>query len=337
MSLSKGLRLGLLVGFPSVVCLTLVPWFLVEVFLPPRGSGGTTRIVSIPKSYSASQIAALLHREGTLHSEWPFLWYVRLKGLGAELKAGEYELASSATVVEIVNKLHQGEYFHHRVTIPEGLTIQETIEQFLRTGIGNRHLFEKAMQLGDLIQDLDPAAQDLEGYLFPDTYFITPDMDEEYLVRTMVKRFRDVWNGDYQRRAQELRMSAREVTTLASLIEKETSLDVERELVSAVFHNRLHLNIKLACDPTVIYAVKRVKPFDGIIHQSDLRLDSPYNTYLYTGLPPGPIANPGRKSIQAALRPAPVDYLYFVSKNDGSHYFSSNYRIHRRAVKKYQN
>ena len=152
----------------------------------------------------------------------------------------------------------------------------------------------------------------------------------------MIESFRQTWTPEHSRRARELQLSIREVVTLASLIEKETALDQERPLVSAVFHNRLQQNLKLACDPTVIYAVKQVKEFDGIIHQSDLDLDSPYNTYLYPGLPPGPIANPGLESIEAALYPAQVDYLYFVSTNDGSHYFSNNYRDHNRAVRQYQ-
>ncbi len=337
MTLTKRVRLGLLLGTTSAACLALLAWFLGEVFLTHPKSTVPPRIVSIPNGYSAPQIASLLRREGVLDSEWPFLWYVRFKGLSEGLKAGEYELTASASVAEVTSKLHQGECFYHRVTIPEGLTIQETVEQFLGLGIGSRRGFETAIQRGDLVHDLDSAATDLEGYVFPDTYFITRDMSEEYIMRAMVGRFRQIWDTDYRRRAQELQMTVREVTTLASLIEKETGLNVERALVSAVFHNRLLQNIRLACDPTVIYAVKRIKPFDGIIHQSDLRLDSPYNTYLYPGLPPGPIANPGHESIRAALIPAPVDYLYFVSKNDGSHFFSKNYRMHQRAVRKYRN
>ena len=337
MRLTRRTRLALLLATASAACLALLAWFLGEVYLTHPESTAPPRIVFIPNGYSAPQIASLLRREDVLDSEWPFLWYVRLKGLGDGLKAGEYELTAAASVAEIAAKLHRGDYFYHRVTIPEGLTIQETVEQLLRLGTGSRHGFEMAMQRGDLVHDLDPAATDLEGYVFPDTYFITRDMSEESIVRAMVSRFRQIWDTDYRRRAQELQMTAQQVTTLASLIEKETGLDDERALVSAVFHNRLLQNIRLACDPTVIYAVKRIKPFDGIIHQSDLKLDSPYNTYLYTGLPPGPIANPGRKSIRAALRPAPVDYLYFVSKNDGSHFFSRNYRNHLRAVRKYRN
>ncbi len=152
----------------------------------------------------------------------------------------------------------------------------------------------------------------------------------------MVRTFRRLWTAERSRRAREIDLSMREVITLASLIEKETGLARERPLVSAVFQNRLRRNVRLACDPTVIYAVKRVKEYDGVINQSDLNLDSPYNTYLYPGLPPGPISNPGMESIDAALYPADVNYLYFVSTNDGSHFFSSNYRNHRQAVRQYQ-
>jgi UPF0755 protein len=188
----------------------------------------------------------------------------------------------------------------------------------------------------EAIADLDPEAQNLEGYLFPDTYYLTRGMNEVEIVQSMIDGFRSVWSKEYDVRSRELAMTVREIITLASLIEKEAALPHERDLVSAVFHNRLRLNMKLACDPTVIYAVKLTKPYDGVINQSDLELDSPYNTYLYAGLPPGPIANPGEKAIQSALYPADSNYLFFVSRNDGSHVFSSNYRDHSRAVQQFQ-
>jgi UPF0755 protein len=156
------------------------------------------------------------------------------------------------------------------------------------------------------------------------------------VILSMISNLRKLWTQEKADQARELDLTLREVLTLASLIEKESGLESERNLVSAVFHNRLKIGMKLASDPTVIYAVKRIKEYDGIIHRSDLQLDSPYNTYLYPGLPPGPIANPGLASIKAALHPADVDFLYFVSKNDGSHFFSRHFRDHNRAVQQYQ-
>jgi UPF0755 protein len=152
----------------------------------------------------------------------------------------------------------------------------------------------------------------------------------------MVQNFRQFWNLERQDQARQVGMTVREAVTLASLIEKETGTPSERPLVSAVFHNRLDLGIKLMCDPTVIYAVRLLKPYDGVINQSDLAVNSPYNTYLYPGLPPGPITNPGARAIEAALNPAPADYLYFVSRNDGTHIFSRDYGSHQRAVERYQ-
>ena len=225
---------------------------------------------------------------------------------------------------------------HHKVTIREGMTVREIAEQLEQEGFGTAELYEKAIQQTASIADLDSVAEDLEGYLFPETYLVTRSMTESEIVSAMVKTFRRLWTAERSRRAREIDLSMREVITLASLIEKETGLARERPLVSAVFQNRLRRNVRLACDPTVIYAVKRIKEYDGVISQSDLNLDSPYNTYLYPRLPPGPISNPGMESIDAALYPADVNYLYFVSTNDGSHFFSSNYRNHRQAVRQYQ-
>ena len=192
------------------------------------------------------------------------------------------------------------------------------------------------MHDGGLVADLEPEARDLEGYLLPETYFLSRKSTEADLVQMMVDSFRRLWTSRLSRQAGQTGLTIREIVTMASLIEKETGSEVERPLVSAVFHNRLRLGMKLMCDPTVIYAVKLAKNFDGIIHQSDLDFDSPYNTYLYPGLPPGPITNPGRASLEAALSPAETDYLYFVSKNDGTHVFSANYSAHREAVVRYQ-
>jgi UPF0755 protein len=237
---------------------------------------------------------------------------------------------------EVVETIAAGRVFYHRVTVPEGLGMKEIAQIFVEAKFGSLPRFLSVMQNGDLVADLDDEASDLEGYLFPETYFLTTGSSESEIIELMLGNFRQFWTSENQRRAKELGMTVREVVTLASLIEKETGLGQERPLVSSVFHNRLRMNMKLACDPTVIYAVQRVKPYDGVIHQSDLQLDSPYNTYLYPGLPPGPIANPGRLAIEAALFPAESDYLYFVSRNDGSHVFSKGYRDHARAVRKYQ-
>jgi UPF0755 protein len=189
----------------------------------------------------------------------------------------------------------------------------------------------------NLIADIDPEATTLEGYLFPDTYEYTTNTTREQQVEAMVKRFRKVYTPEMQKRAKELGMTARQVITLASLIEKEARVDNERELISSVFHRRLKLGAPLACDPTLIYAALLENKYRGKIYKSDLERKSPYNTYKNAGLPPGPIASPGRRSIQAALFPADTDYFYFVvdaTKNDGSHKFSSSSSEHEAAVRR---
>ena len=196
--------------------------------------------------------------------------------------------------------------------------------------------FASASGQTEWISGWDDAATDMEGYLFPETYHFPKGTPTEKLVEAMVTQFKKTFNENWQRRADELGMTVREVVILASLIEKETSIPEERTLVSAVFHNRLRIGMKLDCDPTIIYALKQQDRFGDRLRTKDLRFDSPYNTYLYPGLPPGPICNPGQGCLEAALYPAASKYLYFVSKNDGSHHFSLTLREHLRAVQKYQ-
>ena len=327
---------GFIGALTSVISGLALLWFLIALYKPYQGYLGSQQIISIPLGQTTSQIALNLQNQGIIRSSLLFRWYVRLGYTSSSLKAGEYRLQNAVNLSEVATKIQQGLVNYYRVTIREGMTIREIIRQFDSEGFGAVKKYQKVLQEISLIADLDPLAKNLEGYLFPETYFVTRSMTESEIVATMVKEFRTVWTADRSQRAGEIGLTMREVITLASLIEKETSLPEERPLVSAVFQNRLRKNIRLACDPTVIYAVKQIKEYDGIINQSDLALDSPYNTYRYRGLPPGPISNPGLESIDAALHPANVNYLYFVSKNDGSHFFSSNYRNHHRAVQQYQ-
>ncbi len=331
----KGLALP--AGLATLAVVALLMWFFVQIHQPYQGYPEPSRIVLIERGWTLPRIAEALHSQGIIQSSSIFRWYVWLAFEPSSLKAGEYQFEGPHNLPAVLEKLLLGQVHHYRITIPEGLILEEVAERLTENGFGEENQFLEAMKEIDRIRDWDPAAEiNLEGYLFPDTYFFPRGVKEGAIVRSMIESFRQTWTPEHSRRARELQLSIREVVTLASLIEKETALDQERPLVSAVFHNRLQQNLKLACDPTVIYAVKQVKEFDGIIHQSDLDLDSPYNTYLYPGLPPGPIANPGLESIEAALYPAQVDYLYFVSTNDGSHYFSNNYRDHNRAVQQYQ-
>jgi len=292
--------------------------------------------VQIARGATVSEIGEILEARGIISSARLFRLYVYMNGLSARLKAGEYRFSEAVSLADVVKAIEAGQIYYHRVTIPEGLEIPLIAELFVKARFGTISGFLSVMNRGDMIADLDPVAENLEGYLFPETYFLTLGMTEHEIVDMMLQNFRRFWTPERQERARELGMTVREILTLASLIEKEAALDQERALVSAVFHNRLRKDMRLACDPTVIYAVKRIKPYDGVINQSDLELDSPYNTYLYTGLPPGPITNPGRLAIEAALYPADTDYLYFVSRNDGSHVFSARYQEHAEAVRRFQ-
>ncbi len=311
-------------------------WFSVLLHRPYQGFFGQEKLVFIRPGYSLPQIAETLESHGVITSARLFKAYARLGLLNASLRAGEYRFHRPASIVEVAEKLRHGHIHHHRIMVPEGLTMNEITAQLVSKDFGRRDRYQTALRATQVISNLDPLAKNLEGYLFPETYFLTRGMSAREIVELMVTHFKRIWTSDRDQRAAKLGLSPREVVTLASLIEKEAARDEERQLISAVFHNRLRRNFKLSCDPTVVYAVKLVQEHDGIIHQSDLNFNSPYNTYLYPGLPPGPIANPGLKSIDAALYPASVDYLYFVSKNDGSHLFSSTYIDHSRAVSKYQ-
>lgn len=318
----------------SLVGLALL-YLMVAVFRPYQGHQQQSVTVQIARGSTTNGIAKLLEFQGIVFSGAIFELYARFFDPGP-LQAGEYRFQGSANIPFVVKKLQRGLVFYHRVLVPEGLSMDEVVERLVQEDFGTPQQFRRQLEDISLVSDVDPLAKNLEGYLFPDTYFVTRHSGEKQIIRAMVRNFRNVWTSQRLDRARQLKLTTREVLTLASLIEKETGIPGERPLVSAVYHNRLRSKLKLQCDPTVIYALKLAAEYDGIIHQSDLRLDSPYNTYLYGGLPPGPIASPGLASIDAALYPADVDYLYFVAKDNGGHFFSANYGEHRRAVRQYQ-
>jgi UPF0755 protein len=237
---------------------------------------------------------------------------------------------------QIVDKMVRGDVVHHMVTFPEGTHLEEMARIVASQGIPPAAFLEVAKDVS-LISDLDPEAKDLEGYLFPDTYEVEPRRPDAAaaLVKRMVHRFREV-AGPMAGKVNESGRSLREVVTLASLVELETARKDERPHIAAVFLNRLRRRMPLQTDPTVIYALRRAGTWDGNIHKDDLDIASRYNTYRVAGLPPGPIAAPGREAIRAVLEPMPSDDLYFVSRNDGSHQFSRTLAEHERAVDLYQ-
>jgi UPF0755 protein len=328
----------LLLIFAAVAAVVLVAGVLAFRYLgqPYKGYPADEAFVEVPAGSGVSAIGRRLVDAGVVRNIAEFRLAMRLHGAGRTLKAGEYRFSGALRPSEVIDKLARGDVFLRPITFPEGLTMWEMADIAASHEVGTREAFLNAVREGSLVRDVDPSATDLEGYLFPETYALPRRETAEALVAQMAKRFLEVYDEGLRREAAARGWTTRAVVTLASLIEKETSRPEERPIVSAVYHNRLRLGIGLQCDPTVIYALQRAGRWNGNLTRDNLHFDSPYNTYRYAGLPPGPIAAPGRASLEAALRPATVDYLYFVSRNDGSHVFAATLDEHNRNVHKFQ-
>jgi len=310
-------------------------WLL---FVPPSKTA-LAKLIFIKKGTHLKKVSEILKQEGVIKNRHFFILLTKVLGKKAKVKAGEYEFHTQMLPLEILDALVKGQVKHHLVTIPEGYTLSQ-IAQLLEdlNLVEKKGFLQKASSSAFITSlGLSPAmggkGQTLEGYLFPDTYHLFREMNSEEVIQMMVHQFKKVFGPDFVNQASELGISEREAVILASIIEKETPLPEEKPLISAVFHNRLKRKIPLQSDPTVIYGIKN---FNGNLTKEHLMRPTPYNTYLNAGLPPTPICNPGKDSLLAAVRPASVPYLYFVSKNDGSHIFSSDIEEHNRAVWKYQ-
>lgn len=299
----------------------------------PSKEQAPSKIVFIPERSTFQQVAALLEREHLIKSRSAFVLLGRAQSIDRKIHAGEYELNAGMVPAEILSKLLSGQVVLRPITIPEGLTMMQIAELFGQQGVTDRAEFLRLTQDRTFIASLGMKVDTLEGYLYPDTYKFSRPVKAKDVVSTMVEHFKQIFGPELQARAQELKMTEHEVVTLASVIEKETSSEVERSEISAVFHNRLKKRIPLQSDPTVIYGLTG---FDGNIRKKDLSSPSPYNTYKVAGLPPGPIANPGLPAIRATLYPSGSHALYFVSRNDGTHQFSATLAEHNQAVEKYQ-
>jgi len=292
----------------------------------------TGQYIDIAKGTSPSAIVHKLAEEGIISHEWPLKLYLKATGKGSTLRAGEYDFPSPISPLAALAKLQQGERRLNRITIIEGWTrwdIARVMAQVPEFKLANEAEALELMNNVSLIGDLDPEAKNLEGYLFPDTYEFSPETTPADLIEMMVKRFRGVWKPDWTDRARSLAFTPRQIVTTASIIETEAKLDEERPLVASVIYNRLKKDIPLAVDSSVIYASKLEGKwrYDGKVYRSDIERRSPYNTRIYAGLPPGPVASPGESSLKAALNPATSDYLYYVrnpDRDDGAHNFYSN-------------
>lgn len=303
---------------------------------PYRGYVASDVFVEIHRGMSSREIGRQLVSAGVIRDEWVFRIALWRSGLGEVLQAGEYRFFEAASAMSVVDTLAKGRVHLRAITFPEGLTVDEMAQLFQQSGFGSADSFLDASQRVELVASWDPEAPSLEGYLFPETYSLPRGATAEDLVAAMVAQFGRVFDDGLWQRSVERGLSVREVVTLASLVQKETGLDLERPLVSAVYLNRLGRGMLLQCDPTVIYGLRLAGLYDGNLTRANLRFDSPYNTYVYPGLPPGPIAAPGAADLTAVVEPADVSYLYFVSRNDGSHVFADTLREHNQNVRDYQ-
>ncbi|MFQ6672109.1 MAG: endolytic transglycosylase MltG [Candidatus Tectimicrobiota bacterium] len=311
------------------------------------GLGGLYHAVSSPASLPAEEravvilngaslptIARQLAEAGLVRSPWRFRLAARLAGAATKLQAGEYRLSTGMSPRELSRHLLEGRTVEVTVTVPEGLTVREVAASLAAAGLAEADTVEQLASDRAFIASLPLEAPTLEGYLHPETYRFRKGVDARTIVASMVAATMAIFDEAALERASVAGLTVHEVLTLASIVERETALAAERPRIAAVFLNRLRRGIPLQADPTVIYALG--PRFDGNLTRAHLTLESPYNTYRHPGLPPTPIANPGRASIDAVLRPADVEDLYFVAKPDGSHHFSATVRDHERAVRRFQ-
>jgi peptidoglycan lytic transglycosylase G len=308
-------------------------WWLSQ---PYKGYAGAEKLVDVAPGTGAARILGQLGREGVLADPRVTRAYLVYVLHDPPLQAGEYRFAGPMTFREVLRKLIRGDVVSRTVTVVEGFSLEEIAGQLAGAGAGRRDVFLQLMRSPAPIADLDPAATDLEGYLFPETYRFRLGTPEAEIVATLVKTFRSRFERHVRPLMAGSPASVREVVTLASIVEKEARAPAERPIIAGVYSNRLRRRMGLDADPTVIFALRRLGRWDGSIHHEDLRVDSPYNTYRYAGLPPGPICSSGLPSLQAAARPAEVPYLYFVSRNDGTHVFASTLEEQNRNVDVWQ-
>jgi UPF0755 protein len=310
--------------FVLLIVLAAGGWLAWSLLLPLKPS--EPKFVLLRPGYSTRRIANELKNAGVIHSASGFLlWHYFHRG--RSLKAGEYLFEQPADVREVHSRLARGDIYVHTVVIPEGFTMFDVAQAIQDAGLGTREEFlTLAKSDVNLVSDLDPQATSLEGYLFPDTYQFTRAQTLSEVIREMVKRFRK------EAAAIGLNSDVHRVVTMASIVEKETAVPDERPMVASVYYNRLSKRIALDADPSIIYAKLLDGTYQGGLHHGDTQVNSPYNTYRHIGLPPGPIGNPGRSALEAAMHPASSDYYYFVSDGNGRHRFSRSLDEHNRNV-----
>ncbi len=322
-----------------LLLIIIIPIIMYNNGLEPKNKEKDKEIIriEIPLGSSVESMANQLEQNGVIKSAWVFKIYSKLQKTGSKYRAGIYYLDSGMNIEEITQIIQHGKGFVEIVkfTIPEGFEVRMIVDKLVESGLGSSERFYEIINNNpfdyEFLKEIPEDAVPLEGYLFPDTYEVYKAAKEEEIIKKMLDRFDNVFNEDFRNRAKELNMSINEVVTLASIIEREAKAEKELKVVSSVFHKRLKINMLLGSCATVQYIIKERK---DVLLTKDLEIVSPYNTYKNPGLPPGPIASPGKKAIEAALYPDETDYLYFVAEKDGTHYFSKTYDEHLRAQRR---
>ncbi len=300
---------------------------------PPGGADAPDLMFEVPTGASLARIARDLEAEGLVRSARAVTWMAQARGFASGLRSGEYRLSASMRPEAILRKIARGEVVSYEVVLPEGLRAEEIALRLEGAGLVDAESFLQAVRDPELAAELGLEGDSLEGYLFPETYRFPRRLGAREIARALVGQFHLVWR-QIEPQARRRGLGMRDVVTLASIVEKETGAAEERPVIASVFHNRLGRGMRLESDPTVIYGIRE---FDGNLRRTHLQdAGNPYNTYRNAGLPPGPIANPGAEALRAVVQPADTEFLYFVSRNDGTHRFSRTYREHTNAVNRYQ-
>ena len=307
-----------------------------QQYLPVDPNNKTPVDIYIPANVGARQVATILEENQVIRSHKAFLSYCRKEKLDTRLKPGHYSFNRSQTLAQIAHSIAEGQVVKTKITIPEGYTVREIGDMLVEKQVCSKEAWQEAIKADypyDFLKNVpDNNKYRLEGFLFPDTYYIEEDTTSHEIINMMLQNFARVWENDFAGQAQAKNMDIYETIILASLIEEEAMHDDERRTISGVIHNRLRDGMYLQLCPTVLYCFDQKKT---VLNDADLDIESPYNTYRHPGLPPGPISNPGKASIAAALNPEKTPYYFYVSKGDGSHYFSRTFQEHLQAMSRY--
>jgi UPF0755 protein len=317
----------------AVIAAAGLAWYAAEQVSPLQPESSETLAFTVESGSGLRRVANQLEQAALVRSADAVVWLARFRGWESAVKTGEYELSPGWSSERILEQLISGRVRTYTAVLPEGIRATEIAERLDSAGLAKQEEFLRVVSDAEFAKSLGVPAATLEGYLYPETYEIPRDLPAEELARILVEQFNAAWRS-IEPQTADLDLTKHQIVTLASIVEKETAAPEERPLIAAVFLNRLKKGMRLETDPTVIYGIEN---FDGNLRKRDLQnKQNPYNTYQIGGLPPGPIASPGAEALRAVVEPADTDYLYFVSRNDGTHHFSRTYREHVNAVNRYQ-